>query len=507
MTSSSTLPAQPVRRTPFIWLGVAAALLLYALVHWLVLRPPAIEGWRETDTQAIARHFTEAGANIFYPRIDWGGAGPGYVETEFQLYTWIVSMVLKATDPSAEWPGQLVSLLAVMAAAWIAFTQLARRHGPAAAAFGIVALLGTRAVMQTATSVQPESLCLLLFVAAWFALLDYTSSRSRLSLVTYAIAGALAMLVKPSAGQLGIASFLLLLLGHRDILKQKEVWIAWGFMVAVFVLHLLHARGIYLEYGNTFGVLSGGESKVPKLSHLLNLQLLVRGASHSINWGVGIAGALALACLLVLKRRALRDLAPVIGLFAGVVAWTLIAMRYTTSDGGNHYHVLGAVMGAEAVALLVAALPAVRWRAWAGAFLALVLAFQFMQGYKTRLLTRINPFDEAVVAVSRAAEGHVKPGDLVIVRSVHPRYDDFWQGVVQFADPRVFYLTRTRGWPVARDADDPAEMEAAVRQGARFYMEPEPRGPLPQIDAWLDANATLVASSQLQGRVFALRAP
>lgn len=507
VASSNKIPESSSPRAPLRWLGVVGALLLYALVHWIVLRPPAIEGWRETDTQAIARHFTESGANIFYPRIDWGGAGPGYVETEFQLYTWIVSILLKIAGPSAEWPGQLVSLLAVALAAGVTFTQLSRRYGQVAGAFGAVALLSTRAVMQTATSVQPESLCLLLFVIAWFALLNYMGTGRVVSLVVYAVSGALAMLVKPSAGQLGIASFVLLLLQSPELLRKKEIWIAWSFMVVVFTLHLLHARDLYIEYGNTFGVLSGGESKVPRLSHLLNPQLLARSATHSINWGVGIAGAAAFLGALFLKRRALRNLAPVIGLFVGVVAWTLIAMRYTTSDGGNHYHVLGAVMAAEAVACVIASLPPAQWRTWAGASLAALLAFQFMQSYQTRLLTRINPFDAPVVALSRAAEGHVKPGDLIVVRSVHPHYDDFWQGVVQFADPRVFYLTKTRGWPVAKDADDPAELEQAVQRGARFYMEPEPRGPMPKLDAWLDTHATLIASSSLQGRIFALQAP
>ena len=39
--------------------------------------------WRQTDTAAIARNFYYNGFNILYPQIDWGGAGPGYVESEF----------------------------------------------------------------------------------------------------------------------------------------------------------------------------------------------------------------------------------------------------------------------------------------------------------------------------------------------------------------------------------------------------------------------------------------
>lgn len=496
--------ASSARQARLAGIVMVAALIAYAWLQWGILRPDAIEGWRETDTQTIARNFTES-PNIFYPRIDWGGAGEGYVETEFQLYTWITSLIMRMADPLAEWPAQLLSLLAVMGAGWVAFSRLSTIHGQLAAAAGAAALLTTKAVMQAATTVQPESLCLLLFVVAWFALRDFARSGNLRSLLLYALTGAAAMLVKPTAGQLGIASFLLVLIQSPALLKRKEIWIAWACMVGALVLHMLHARGLYLEYGNTFGVLSGGESKVPRLGLLFSPELILRAASHSVSWGVGLVGAAAFGMLLALRFRSWRELAPVGALLAGVVVWTLLALRYTTSDGGNHYHVLGAVFAAEAVAGLVVAVRSTRWHAWAGAALAVVLALQFTQSYQTRKLTRSNPFDAGVVAVSESARAFVRPGDLVIVRSVHPAYDEFWQDVIQFADPRVFYLTRTRGWPVAKDMDDPVQFDQAVKAGARFYIEPEARGALPRLDAWLDQNATLLATSSLQGRVYALQ--
>ncbi|HNY11065.1 MAG TPA: dolichyl-phosphate-mannose--protein mannosyltransferase, partial [Candidatus Wallbacteria bacterium] len=55
-----------------------------------------VQQWRQCDTAAIARNFYESGMDIFHPRIDWGGNSPGFVESEFQLYPFIVALLYKA---------------------------------------------------------------------------------------------------------------------------------------------------------------------------------------------------------------------------------------------------------------------------------------------------------------------------------------------------------------------------------------------------------------------------
>ena len=49
------------------------------------------ELWRPVDTACIAHFFLVNGHRILYPQIFWGGYGPGYVEAEFRLHTFIVS--------------------------------------------------------------------------------------------------------------------------------------------------------------------------------------------------------------------------------------------------------------------------------------------------------------------------------------------------------------------------------------------------------------------------------
>ena len=45
--------------------------------------------WRECDLGAVSRNYERESMNPFYPRIDWRGSTPGYVEMEFPLYPYL----------------------------------------------------------------------------------------------------------------------------------------------------------------------------------------------------------------------------------------------------------------------------------------------------------------------------------------------------------------------------------------------------------------------------------
>jgi hypothetical protein len=486
-----------------IWASALVALFvaIYAILLWNTCRPDFIQNWRESDTQTIARHLAEPGASILYPRIDWGGTGPGYVETEFQLYTWIVSRFLIVFG-DVEWPGQLVSLMAVILTAWVVFIQLNRRYGATAAAIGVAGMLASRGVVQAATTVQPEALCLLLYAIAWFAFLNYTESGNRRDLCIYALAGGTAMLVKPTAAHLGISSGVLLLLHAPHVLRRKSLWLAWALMVAALVLHMAHARNIYLEYGNTFGVLSGGDSKLPKLEHLLVPDLVVRAAINSVMWGVGVVGAAAALAAIVLRRK---ESAPIVALIVGNAVWTLIALRYTSRPGGNHYHLLGAVLAAQALAMALPAVANARWRSYVSVAAICAIALGLERSVSIRTWNRHNPWDEGAIAVAKALQRHARPGDLIVVRSVAVRYDTYWKTISNFEDPRIFNLTRTRGWPIGKESTDPHMVDQAKRQGARFYVEPETRPVMPEFDTWLAKHARLIETTDHGGKVYELR--
>ncbi|HEY6039684.1 MAG TPA: glycosyltransferase family 39 protein, partial [Kofleriaceae bacterium] len=184
------------------WRAAAAlALIAWCVVVVALRRPGRITddwmGWRQADTQAIARNLVEEGFTPLHPRIDWRGDGPGFVETELQLYPTLIAATMEVAG-EAEWPGQLLSLACTVAALALLAAALARRYGEPAGFVALLALLGHQGTLAIATSIQPDSLALLLFVIGWLAFVADLEAPSRRTLALWIAATALAGLVKPT---------------------------------------------------------------------------------------------------------------------------------------------------------------------------------------------------------------------------------------------------------------------------------------------------------------------
>src|SRR5262245_1133370 len=119
------------------WRAAAALTLIAWCAAMLALRRPTEitddwQGWRQADTQAIARNLAFEEFAPLRPRIDWRGDGPGYVETEAQLYPTLLALAMRGAGESVI-PGQLLSLVCIAVAAALLFAALARRFGEPAA--------------------------------------------------------------------------------------------------------------------------------------------------------------------------------------------------------------------------------------------------------------------------------------------------------------------------------------------------------------------------------------
>lgn len=110
-----------MNRTPLlklmenVWIESAlVALLILAgfYVRLLHVSSPLMDthSWRQTQTAMFARNFYRNGMNIFKPQIDWDGEKPGYIESEFQLYPYIVALFYKLFGVN-EMYGRLVAAL------------------------------------------------------------------------------------------------------------------------------------------------------------------------------------------------------------------------------------------------------------------------------------------------------------------------------------------------------------------------------------------------------------
>ena len=109
---------------PWLWVVVALGLA----VRLVQIDEPLIDkqAWRQTDTAAVARNYYEEGSDLFWPRVDWRGATPGYVEMNFPLYPYLVAGLYTVAGGVYEWLGRLLSALCSVATAVLLY-QFAKR--------------------------------------------------------------------------------------------------------------------------------------------------------------------------------------------------------------------------------------------------------------------------------------------------------------------------------------------------------------------------------------------
>lgn len=516
-------------RRPDRWMMVAALVVgAWAATMWLARRHQPITddwmGWRQADTQAMARNYLLDGGPAWAPRIDWRGNGTGEVETEAPVYPLLVAAVLRLVG-LATWPGQLLSLLAVALAVLLLARDLARRHGPLPGAAALLALLAHQGAIVMSTSIQPDGLAVLAFTLGWLGFVRWAEAPSARRWFGWVAATALAGLLKPTTLELGLAQGLFVLLAQRGRLRAPGLWLGWAVVVVLVAAWMLHARGLYLISGNTFGVLSGGDSKLPTAGALAAPSTWLALVRFAVPWGLGWLGAVA-ALVLLWRRQLVRPSpggpvnADVLALAGGALVLLVLALRYTAGPYGTHYHLPHLVLGATLVARAAVALGAVsvegpvqttassapwwRRRRVVVALVTLLLAV-VSAGSAARFL-RAQPAQPETALAARLG-ALARPGTLVVVRARAPRRDPDWGTRNNFEDPRVFYGSRTRGWVLANDDLGAAGVErlaTAHRRGARFYAHVAGLPIDVELATYLGANASLVDAGP-GGPIYQLR--
>jgi hypothetical protein len=480
-------------------------LVVWALVQWF-LRPPSVVedwmGWRQADTMAIARNFVERPSGILWPRIDWGGAGPGFVEAELQLVPYLIAASSRVFG-LVEWTGQLLSLILMTGTGALLVAFLRKRFGRGPALLGLGAWLANQGVVFVSTAVQPDTLSLFLSLVAVVGFVSYLDHARTRDLIVAGAATALAALVKPTALQLGVVEFVLVVLGQPRLLRTFRLWIMWALVLASVALLLLHARQLYLAYGNTFGILSGGDRKTPRLHHLLHARLYFTAAVNSLNWGIGWVGAAAGAWLLLRRRLERLEWA----LLCGSTVLVLVTLRYATNYYfASHYHLPTTLLGAVLVAHAASELPTWFRSSVAATCAVVLLALLFIRSERKHRAEIVAAGNDDTVRLGRVLAAKVSPDELVVVRSIADAWDDWWKTANNFEDPRVLYVAHTRGWVFSADNLEGGVLKPAVERGARWYVESAPHMPRPDFDRDLDARGELVHDDPSVGRIWRLNA-
>lgn len=214
------------------------------------------QAWRQTDTAAIARNFSEEGYSLFYPRVDWRGTTPGYVETNFPLYPFVVALLYAAAGSSYEWLGRLVAAVCSTAAAALLYC-LGLRLGLGRAGALLAALLYLLFPMSIyyGRTFMPEALMILLSVGSLWAFARWIDSRCRWDFALATLLAALCFLVKIPTLYLGFPLIALAWVrwGWRFV-RKPALWLYLALALLPSVLWYWHANLLFAETGLTFGI-------------------------------------------------------------------------------------------------------------------------------------------------------------------------------------------------------------------------------------------------------------
>jgi hypothetical protein len=289
------LAAPPERLHTLLLLGLA----ILGRAHVLFAPDALVLGWRQADGLSVTRNFARHGYHLFWPQIDWGGAGPGYVEMEFPLLPWLGALLQKLVGPYELLPA-LLPLLASFGLVF-AIAAVARRvFGPAAAFWaGAFAAVSPMTAWYTATF-QPDGTMVLASVLGVLFATRWIESERWTDLVLSGVFTSLAILLKPTALLVGLPLLYVFAVAWGRTLPKRPAFWLYGILVLLApCLWYAHAHGLYLEYGNTFGVLKGGYEKLSSLGLLVRpvfwLRIAGRTAIYLLTPAVAVLWAIGLA--------------------------------------------------------------------------------------------------------------------------------------------------------------------------------------------------------------------
>jgi 4-amino-4-deoxy-L-arabinose transferase-like glycosyltransferase len=398
------------------------------------MRPIDRPSWRECDIAGISRNYFREGMNLFYPRIDWRGNGPGFAEMEFPIYPWTIAWfyrVLGVHEVIGRWIAYVFSLIALGI-----FFRLAQRLLPESGALAACLFFSlSRIPVAIANSLQPDGLMLLCMLAAVSSFLLWSETGSWKHYATTTLFTAAAILAKAPAAHIGLL-YVFILFWRRG-LRWMGDWRLWLFAVLTLMpaaLWYVHANSFWRIYGNSLGV--SNEYHWAGWDLVTTPYFLLAIAKQEW-WRVFTPPGAVLAAAGVWLRWKQREITLSLLWLAAADIYYLIAARTTAELWASYYHVASVPpaallfgAGAAAVfgsgkreftaslllvcsAVLVALLlgysltsaipdPAGRWLL-AGALLAGVLTFSHRMWIEAQQSSRLPPVQPANLPFLRRA--------------------------------------------------------------------------------------------------------
>lgn len=217
--------------------------------------------WRQADTASMARNFYRCGMTLWRPMIDWGGASPFVVESEFPLYQYIVALAYMVTGVD-ESVGKLMSIFfsifTAISLAFIARNAAGEQCGlwtAAAYSFFPFTLHFSRLFM-------PDTMMMFFAVTSVLFMQIWSRGGNRSCFYASAACASLACALKLTALYIGLPLLCIIYEKEgRDFYIKSENWIYAVIVILPVAAWYSHAAALRLESGLTFGIWDYGSGK------------------------------------------------------------------------------------------------------------------------------------------------------------------------------------------------------------------------------------------------------
>ena len=470
-------------RTRKRWtMAVLVALVLSGVVPRLYrINLPLFDGhgYRQHGTAAIARNFYDESMNILYPRVDWRGDSTGYVEADFQIYTYLVAALYHLFGPE-EWVGRGLNIVVYVLSAFLLFAFARRLFDDRAALFAVAFYCFMPLSMIYSRSFQPDAIMALGSLAAIAFFCRWLDDRRTWALIASALGLSVAVLVKPHSLYLGLP---ILYLSVRNFgwrfLVRPAMWFLAAAAVVPAVLWYAHAYQLWLNHGNTLGIFgrpvtTGFWPLNDPHWHWLGNELMQR-----LTYRIATPVGLLFLVVGLLAPHSPRGRV----LLWWVIGFVICILLVPKPHWGHDYYQLPIVFAAAAYmgfGVMTLLDKAVFSRVTVAVLLlcALGLSALEMRGkirireadkvripFNSEVKVRTDSDDLVIFVVPRPAE----PFDVMLYRHRTSEGEDL------YCDPRDFYNSHRKGWSIDEVQATPDFVETLRRRGARCFATVHPK--------------------------------
>jgi len=476
---------------PAVVVGLLIALGAAGRVY-RIQAPPFDYHWiRQYDTAAIARNFAEGAMNPLYPQVDWRGDSPGYVESEFPAYTYLVALLYRIAGIH-EWLGRALNIVVYALSAVLLFALARRLLTERAAVLAVFFYTVVPLSVFFTHTFQGDALMCLGALTGVYFFQRWTDSSRVADLVVSGLGVSLAISIKPFTAYLALP---LGYLAYRRFgwrgLGKKSLWLYAVGLWAMPVLWYRHAFHLWKEYGNT---LFRGYARVdlPGVTDPFWLDYAKVIVERVV---LVLATPAGLTFLVVGVLAKPRDGNRVLHWWAAGLAVSMVLMNEAHYD--HDYYQLPIVFAASIWMAHGAVLLLERGLLSRVAVAALCLGTVICSGWRLHDFFQIETWDDRAMAFGQRVAELTEPDALMVfVQSGDdPRRGEWYQhrlapGEYLLYNPRDFYLSRRKGWSLSDSQVSPELIDRLRQRGARYLgtFFPGSLDKNPRTRPWLEAT-------------------